>query len=514
MREKKHLDKPAVFAAALLVAVGGLIYELILGTAASYLFGDSTVSFSIATGMTLFGMGLGSLLAGKLANRPGLNFAQNELLLSLLGGNSVLILFAAFGYSEFYWMVFVLLSLGIGIGIGIEIPLLVGLLKEFGKKSSIDLLSKVLAADYFGALIASLLFPFLLLPKLGLMRTAYAVALLNAAVALFILWRLDVSRRFSNKLGTFAVITVGILLACLIYASRIERKLDAGLYNDPIVHHEFSQYQKIVITQYRDDTRLFLNNQLQFSSKDEARYHETLAHSVMTSVSQPKTILILGGGDGLLAREILKYSGVESITLVDIDPAMTKLASNNRLLQDINDSSFKDKRVTIKNEDAFQFVRNSRQTYDVILIDLVDPSNERIAKLYSQQFYAFVTNRLNAHGAYVTQATSTYFTPNAFDQIKHTMQAASPDRQIVALSQNIPSFGEWGFLLSVKDTGQLFRATDLPKPLVFHNLESLKQTVLLPHHTSNKKSPAVSTLLNPDIYRTYQADMQEWSYTN
>lgn len=510
MSRKQHLDKPTVFAAALIVAVGGLIYELILGTAASYLFGDSIVSFSIATGVTLFGMGIGSLLSGKLARNAGLNFIRNELWLSFIGGNSVLILFAAFSLTEYYWLVFGALSLIIGIFIGTEVPLLVGLLKEFGRKSSANLLGKVLAADYFGALIASLLFPFILLPHLGLTRTAYAVALINAGIGVFMLWRLRAATRtnFWLKIGAFFVVLS--LSLCLVYATKIERALDTALFKEPVVHYEFTPYQKIVMTQFKDDTRLYLSNNLQFSSKDEARYHETLAHSIMTSVEDPKKVLILGGGDGLLAREVLRYDSVDSMTLVDIDPAMTDLGKEQRVLQDLNKHSLQDPRVTIVNEDAFKYVQNTNNRYDAVLVDLVDPSNERIAKLYSYQFYGMVEARLNQGGAYITQATSTYFTPNSFQQIQQTMEAASPERSVVALSQNVPSFGEWGFLLSLKDPTALFTKTEIPSDLAFHTEDSLAQTKYTTHDPI--KQQRISTLLDPNVYMTYQGDMRNWTY--
>jgi spermidine synthase len=510
MPSKQHIDKPTIFAAALIVAVGGLIYELILGTAASYLFGDSIVSFSIATGVTLFGMGIGSLLSTKLAKRAGLNFIRNELLLSLIGGNSVLLLFAAFSLTEYYWLVFGVLSLTIGIFIGTEVPLLVGLLKEFGKKSSVNLLGKVLAADYFGALLASLLFPFVLLPHLGLMRTAYAVALINAAIGVFILWRLRAATQANTFLKIGAGVVILSLVLCLAYASKIERALDTALFKEPVVHYQFTPYQKIVVTQFKDDTRLYLSNNLQFSSKDEARYHETLAHSILTSVADPKRVLILGGGDGLLAREVLRYESVDTITLVDIDPAMTTLGKDQRLLRDLNDNSLNDPKVQVVNEDAFKFVQANTQQYDAILVDLVDPSNERIAKLYSYQFYAMLAHHIAPGGAYITQATSTYFTPKAFWQIAQTMQAATPDRSIVPLSQNVPSFGEWGFLISLDDEKALFARQPLAEGLRYHTAESLSHTRFTEKEPTN--NTRVSTLLDPNIYITYQKDMQNWTY--
>jgi spermidine synthase len=516
----RGMDKPTVFAAALLVAVGGIIYELILGTAASYLFGDSVVAFSVATGLTLFGMGLGSLLATRLATNPGLNFVRNEVVLALLGGSSVLILYAAFSLTEVYWLVFVLLSLALGVGIGVEIPLLVALLKEHGRDESVGLLSKVLAVDYFGALAASLLFPFVMLPYLGLMRTAYAVALLNVLVAVFMLRRMGRRTRWT----WLARLTVVFLVVCFAASSAIEGAINTRLYQDPVLHYESTAYQKLVLTSFGDDVRLYLSDQLQFSSLDEARYHETLAHAALTSVAAPASVAILGGGDGLLAREVLRYPSVREVTVVDLDPAVTELARSNRLVSGLNEHAFDDPRVSVVNTDAFRFMDTTDQTFDAVLVDLVDPSNERIAKLYSTEFYAQVANHLRPGGVYATQATSSYFTPNAFWQVAATVRAGSPGRAVVPLSVNVPSFGEWGFVLSLPagspepsggpdDGARLFAATPLPQGLRFHTLDSLRATATLAgDHPGPEVDMAPSTLLSPVVYRTYQQDMSRWRY--
>ncbi|MFJ2301138.1 polyamine aminopropyltransferase [Oerskovia paurometabola] len=521
----RGMDKPTVFAAALLVAVGGIIYELILGTAASYLFGDSVVAFSVATGLTLFGMGIGSLLATRLATNPGLNFVRNEVSLALLGGSSVLILYAAFSLTEVYWLVFVLLSLALGVGIGVEIPLLVALLKEHGRDESVGLLSKVLAVDYFGALAASLLFPFVMLPYLGLMRTAYAVALLNVLVAVFMLRRMGRRTRWT----WLARLTVVFLVVCFAASSAIEGAINTRLYQDPVVRYESTAYQKLVLTSFGDDVRLYLSDQLQFSSLDEARYHETLAHATLTSVAAPASVAILGGGDGLLAREVLRYPSVREVTVVDLDPAVTELARTDRLVSELNEHSFDDPRVRVVNGDAFRFMDTTDQTFDAVLIDLVDPSNERIAKLYSTEFYAMVANHLRPGGVYATQATSSYFTPHAFWQVASTVRAGSPGRTVVPLSVNVPSFGEWGFVLSLPPAGQgeatadgtlgpdggarLFAATPLPEGLRFHTLDSLRATATLAgDHPGPEVEMQASTLLSPVVYRTYQQDMSRWRY--
>lgn len=504
----RTMDRPTVFAAALLVAVGGIVYELILGTAASYLVGDSVVAFSVATGVTLFGMGIGSLLAPRLPGPSGIAFVRNELALGLVGGASVLILFWVYGSTDLYWPVFVLLSLVIGIGIGVEIPLLVALLKEHGRDESVALLSKVLALDYLGALVASLLFPFLLLPTLGLVRTALAVAILNVGVALFMLTRMGHQPRWTWTTAT----ALGALVAVFAVSSGVEAALSTRLYQDPVVAATTSRYQKLVVTDFQGDVRLYLNDQLQFSSGDEARYHETLAHTALMSVAAPASVAILGGGDGLLAREVLRHPSVREVVVVDLDPAVTDLARHNRLVRDLNEGSLDDPRVRVVNADAFGWVRDTDATFDAVLVDLVDPSNERVAKLYSAEFYSAVAAHLRPGGVMSTQATSTYFTPNAFWQVVATMDAGAPGRTVVPLSVNVPSFGEWGFALSLPGDGaSLLTAGPLPAGLRFHDAASLAATTHLPGDLPDPDARP-STLLSPRIHTTYQADMRHWRY--
>ncbi|ADG76375.1 Spermine synthase [Cellulomonas flavigena DSM 20109] len=504
----RRMDRPTVFAAALLVAVGGIVYELILGTAASYLVGDSVVAFSVATGVTLFGMGLGSLLAPHLPGPSGIAFVRNELALGLVGGSSVLVLFWAYGSTTLYWPVFVLLSLAIGTGIGVEIPLLMALLREHGRDGSVRLLSRVLALDYLGALLASLLFPFVLLPTLGLVRTALAVAILNVGVALFMLARMGHRPRWTWATSSALV----VLLAVFVVSSGVEAALSTRLYEDPVVAATTSRYQKIVVTDYQGDVRLYLNDQLQFSSSDEARYHETLAHTALTSVAAPASVAILGGGDGLLAREVLRYPSVRDVVVVDLDPAVTDLARTNRLVRDLNEGALDDPRVTVVNADAFAWVRGTDQTFDAVLVDLVDPSNERVAKLYSQEFYQAVAAHLRPGGVMSTQATSTFFTPRAFWQVVATMEAGDPTRTVVPLGVNVPSFGEWGFALSLPGDGDaLLTSTPPPDGLRFHDAASLAATTRLPGDLP-PRGAAPSTLLSPRVHTTYQRDMEGWRY--
>ncbi|MDX1766045.1 MAG: polyamine aminopropyltransferase, partial [Candidatus Saccharimonadales bacterium] len=490
MVTRKKIDQATLFAVAAIIAVGGLIYELILGTAASYLIGDSVASFSLAIGTALFGMGLGSLAAIKLQRNSLRNFILNELLLSLLGGTSVIILFGAYSLTPLFWLVFVLLSISIGFLIGLEIPLVVSMAKSIQKKGDISFLSRVLSLDYIGALIGSLIFPFVLLPSIGLTRSAFAVALFNIAVVYFVLWRtLTISRQSPFVFILASAVAIGLALG-YHQARNIEEALNSKAFEDEVVYYEFSPYQRITITAYKDDVRLYLNNQLQFSTIDEARYHETMVHSVMTSTPEVKTVLILGGGDGLIAREVLKYDEVESITLIDLDPAVTDLAMQNRLIRDVNDGALDDGRVSIINQDAFTYVRQAEHRYDVIIADLVDPSNEKTAKLYSLEMYQAIKRILSADGSFITQASSTFFTPNSFQVIANTAEEGF-DEPVKGLFVNVPTFGEWGFVAKFASPN-LFSFRELPPSNEYiTELSQLESSVVVP--------PDIVDIKNDDV---------------
>lgn len=495
----------ALFSAAILVAIGGIIYELILGAAASYLIGDSILSFSLATGITLFGMGIGSLISSKIGANSARAFAINEILLGIVGGNSVLILYAAFSFTKISMLIFAIISLIIGIFIGLEIPLLIKMFETFGKKSSVNLLSRILALDYFGALAASLIFPLVLLPYLGLMRAAYLVAFLNILVAVMILRAM----KSSKKIMFASVLAMIFLGALFCFANILEAKIDSKAYRDPVIFYEQSAYQKIVLTKYHNDTRLFLNNQLQFSSLDEARYHETLSAAAMTSVKNPETVAIFGGGDGMLAREILKYPSVRKIILVDLDPRVTEISKTSPVISKLNEGALSNPKVEILNQDAFKFAFETPQKFDAVLIDLVDPSNERLAKLYSKQFYAQVERILSPNGIFITQATSSYFSPNAFASVFNTVKSATPARQTRAFSVNVPSFGEWGFVLSAPNSETIL-SQKFPAGLKFQTFEKLN--FALKNSAPDLPETEISTLLHPKIIDYYTADMRQWRY--
>src|SRR5437773_8216542 len=267
----------------------------------------------------------------------------------------------------------------VGILVGLEIPLLLRILKD--KLQFKDLVSQVLTFDYLGALAVSLLFPLFLAPKLGLVRTCFLFGILNVLVAGWTtgLFRDQVARLSSLRAQCAAVLV--LLLAGFAYGERLTTFAEESLYTDDIIFAKSTPYQRIVLTRWKDDIRLFLNSHLQFSSRDEYRYHEALVHPAMQSLGNPSRVLILGGGDGLALREALKYDSVESVTLVDLDREMTQLFMTNGLLRQLNADSLKSPKLKIVNADAFVWVDQNSEVFDFAIVDFPDPTSYALGEL-------------------------------------------------------------------------------------------------------------------------------------
>ncbi|GAK54641.1 spermidine synthase [Candidatus Moduliflexus flocculans] len=436
-----------------LVAASGLVYELVAGAVSSYLLGDAVTQFSLVIGVFLSAMGGGAFLAQYVRQRLLYRFVEVEIWLGLLGGCSSVLMFAVSAFADAIFPVFFyLLCIILGVLIGLEIPLLIRLLQAARGVS--ETLSHVLALDYLGALIGSMLFPLFVLPYLGLSRASVVFGLLNLAVAASAVPLLRQGERI--LLAAQMTLAMTLLLATFAYSTKWVGFLEDKLYQDDIIYTADTRYQRIVLTRWRDDIRLYLNGQLQFSAVDEARYHESLVIPAMEASRPAADVLILGGGDGMAAREVLKYDSVKTITLVDIDPAMTALGQTRPELLRLNSGSLSSPKVKIVNTDAMRFVEESRDAFDVIFIDLPDPDTETLSKLYSDAFYRLCVRRLRERGIMVTQATSPFFARDAFWCIAQTIASVEipnlPETSLHILPYhlNIPSFGEWGFVMAAR----------------------------------------------------------------
>jgi len=426
------------------IATCGLVYELVAGALASYLLGDSVRQFSFVIGVYLFSMGVGSYLAKYLTHNLLDKFIEIETLVGLVGGFSSVILFLVFDYEAYFGPVLYLLVFLTGCLVGIELPLLMTLLKD--RVEFKDLVSNVLSFDYVGALIASLLFPLVLVPQLGLMRTSLFFGLINVAVAIALCFLLghEVKNRAGLRFRSIAAFL--LLLVAFVFADHILSFAEGKLYGENIFFSKSSPYQRIVLTREKSEIHLYLNNNLQFSSKDEYRYHEGLTHPALSLAPSVERVLVLGGGDGLALREVLKYNEVREVTLVDLDGGITDLFKNNDLLAALNQHSLSHPKVTVVNADAYIWLRDNAQPFDAAIIDFPDPANYSVGKLYTRNFYETLRRSLRPEAVVAVQTTSPFFAPKSYWCIHRTMSEVFP--QVQPYHVYVPSFGEWGFMLA------------------------------------------------------------------
>jgi spermidine synthase len=433
-----------LFVSIFLIAACGLVYELIAGTLASYLLGDSVTQFSTVIGSYLFAMGVGSYLSRFMDRGLVYRFVWIELMLGLAGGFSSAILFLAFAYTQGFRLILYFLVVVIGVLVGLEIPLLMRILK--GRLEFREVVAHVLTFDYLGALGASILFPIVLVPKLGLVRSALMFGMINVAVAVWATFL------FSEQLGPRralrAACLAGLVVLCAGMAETkwIMAAADENLYADEVILARDTRYQRIVITKWKDDIRLFLNSHLQFSSRDEYRYHEALIHPGLAALPQARRVLVLGGGDGLAIREILKYPNVESITQVELDPEMTQLFSTHPLLTRLNQDSLAAPRVHIVNDDAFPWLERNNETFDFAVADFPDPTNYSLGKLFTTAFYRLLARHVSEPGFMVVQSTSPLFARESYWCIVETLKQAG--LRTYPYHVYVPAFGEWGFVLA------------------------------------------------------------------
>ncbi|WP_170423983.1 polyamine aminopropyltransferase [Ruegeria arenilitoris] len=438
-----------LLAATFLVAVAGLIYELIAATLSSYLLGDSVRQFSLVIGIFLSAMGIGAWLS-RFVTQAFSGFVWAQILLGIVGGFMAPILFLNYAWAGQVAVPLYATLIAIGILSGMEIPLIARVMEQIGALKF--RFENVLSVDYIGALVASLAFPLLVIPHLGLMSASLAFGALNLAVA-------GLSLLLFREWATRGQVTIWALalaatLVALWHSERLVSVTEAELFEDDIILTEATPYQQITVTRYRDRVRLFLNHSIQFDSLDEHRYHEPLVHPAMALAPRRDNVLILGGGDGMAAREVLRHEDVQTVTLVDLDPRVIELFRDNPELSALNDNALRDPRVTIINEDAWQFLERDRGLYDVVIIDLPDPKSIALSRLYTRQFYGLLAERLSGQGVFVTQAGSPFFARQAFWSVVETIESSrNPQRpgqgmQTIPYHSYVPSFGEWGFVLA------------------------------------------------------------------
>lgn len=504
--EEIKIITPLMFC-AFFVSISGITYQLIIGGISSYLLGNSIYQFSITIGLFMTALGIGSLFSKYIEEGLMSKFMLVETLLGLVGGITGVLLFYSYASSDLYIVIMFLLIISIGSLTGLELPLLTRIIEEYEDLKIT--LANVLSADYIGGLIGSLLFPIILLPNFGFIETSYIMGILNLIVAGIVYFKYRKRMKLDKFIGVFLVVILLSLIFGISTVKSTESYIEQKLYQDNVVYSKQSKYQKIVITKDKDDVRLFLNGNIQFSSRDEYRYHESLVHPAMSLVKRRSRILILGGGDGLAVRELLKYPEIKEIDLVDLDKCMTDLGQSSKYLLKFNQGSLADKRVKIYNQDAYQYLEESDKRYNLVIVDLPDPNDESLNKLYTVNFYRMIYDHLANRGVVVVQSTSPYFASKAFWMIHHTIKKAGfytrPYHAYLA------SFGDWGFNLGTKgfefeiedlkvEVDTKFLTTEILPSLFYFGEDILKV----------RDSVGVNTLTRPTLIRNYNQAWEDY----
>jgi spermidine synthase len=509
MAVPKRLISPALLASVFVIATSGLVYQLVSGTLASYVLGDSVAQFSFIIGLYLFAMGVGSYLSKFIEHDLLVRFVEIELGIALAGGLSAPLLFKIYtAYGAFRIAIYLFVFI-IGTLVGLEIPLLLRLLK-FSLDLK-DLVARVLSFDYIGALFASVLFPALLLPKLGIHQTSVLFGALNGLVALLATMLFPLPREVAFRLRTSAVLVLVALGFTGLWLAEAVKASEQSYFGAPIVYVGQSPYQRVVVTKSPRATRLFLNGNLQFSSDDEYRYHEALVHPAVAALGRaPTRALVLGGGDGLAVRELLRYEAVQRIDLVDLDRAVTDLFRDHPIGRELNGGSLSDPRVAVHNEDAFRWLDESPEpAYDLAVVDFPDPSNYAVGKLYTDTFYRLLRERVGVRGVAVVQATSPGFARATFWAIVTTIEAGG--FSAVPYHAYVPSFGDWGFVLA--GGPGLAAPTALvgaPADLRFLDDAVLPELFTFAKDRARVEAP-VNRLNDQKLVAIYTAEWGEWS---
>jgi spermidine synthase len=481
-------------------AACGIIYELALLTLSTSLNGGGIIATSLIVAGYIAALGAGALLVKPLLHWAAIAFVAVEALLAIVGGLSAAALYVMFSFVGGSLLMLALGTALIGALVGAEVPLLMTLLQRGRVAGATDTgrtLANLNAADYLGALIGGLVWPFVLLPHLGMIRGAAATGIINllaaAVVSIFLLRRVVSTRQLITALGALGL-ALALLATLLVRAQDIETTSRQRLYADPIIACRQSAYQEIVVTRRGNDMRLYLDGGLQFSTRDEYRYTESLVYPALGAGA--RSVLVLGGGDGLAARELLRTPGVDKIVQVELDPAVIELARST--MRYANGGSLDNPRVHVVTADAMKWLRETKSpSFDAIIVDLPDPDTPVLGRLYSTEFYALVSRALAPGGLMVVQSGSPYSTPIAFWRTISTITAAG--YAVTPYHVYVPTFGDWGFALARR--GDKAPQPALPRdapPLRFLNPSVLDAaTVFAPDVQPRPLEP--STLEHPRV---------------
>ncbi|MGW8380407.1 spermidine synthase [Streptomyces sp. ODS28] len=558
------LGRVCVLLSVFVCAACGLVYELELVALASYLVGDSVTQASVVLSVMVFAMGVGSLVAKRLRCRAASGFGAVEALLALVGGGSAMALYAGFAWFGEARVALVAFSFAIGLLVGAEMPLLMVLIQRIRQQDPGGAVADLFAADYVGALVGGLAFPFLLLPLCGQLTGALLTGVVNAAAGgVVVLWlfRREVSARARWGLVTANGVVLALLVAGMAWSGAFEEAARQAVYGGGVRVARHTDQQEVVLTggarpdpygrpapygkpdphgkpgpygssdphARRRDTQpleLFLDGRLRASSEDEARFHEALVHPAMRGGPHAR-VLVLGGGDGLAVREVLRYRGVREVTVVESDPGVAELARTDPGLRRLNRDAYRDPRVRLVTGDVFGRLRDRAFSprsapYDVVISDLPDPAISPSTKLYSQEFYGLVAWALGENGRLVVHAGAPSVRPRDYWTVESTVRAAGLDPVPYVVDGRVSGFSagpdrsldgrgssggsgrgprDWGFVLASRGGGTRAALSSTASPPLRALSERKLSVARQRAERSRTAPPPPSSLMHPRYLR-------------
>lgn len=544
--KKRFNESFVLYASLFMMASCGISYEYTFSKISTDLLGNSAKQWAVIIGLMMFFMGVGSDLQKYIKDENLLDkFVFFEILLGLIGGFGSILMLSIFGsFHDYFILVQYLLIILVGLFIGLEIPLLTRINEKYTTELKFNL-GSVLKMDYIGSFAGALLWIFILPLYFSLVEISFVLGIVNIIVALVTLLYFRKSIINFYKILLFVLVALGGITSGFINAEDWTIASEQKLFKDRVIFAETTKYQHIVLTKSAaQDIYCYINGNLQFCSIDEAIYHEMLVHPAFQIAESRKNVLILGGGDGLAMREILKYDDVEKITLVDLDPEMTKLAKTNKFLIALNKGSMNDSRVkiiksnaltdagreeialpefvqnkdkmkqmpeiTIVNIDAYKFIEEVSGLYDVIIVDFPDPNNLELSKLYSKGFYTKILSKLSKYGIMVQQSTSPIHAKETYLCIGRTMTSAG--LSVVPYHDNVPSFGEWGWWIGGRSDAftkndinkKLKSLNQLPQDIDYITPEVVKSSLVFGKNGLKSEFSSINTITSDAVFSFYE----------
>ena len=496
MRDPKKikllLDDTLLILIMATLACCGLIYEYLLSHYSARILGSvETVIYAII-GIMIVSMGLGAF-AAKHVKDAFKGFVFLELIVAFIGCSATLFIASVIGFSQTlpqivadtYQIPVDVLPLGgvfekitwistqlpyffafiLGFLIGMEIPLIARIREAVYGQHLAHNAGTIYGADYIGAGIGAAIWVLFML-HLEISQAAALTATLNLIAGFVFLLR------FRKRIKHTKILLIGhscltvLIILIFQFGGSWQKQMQDMLYLDKVVYQTQTPYQNLVFTRrhlgggIEPIYNFYINGRLQFSSLDEQIYHEFLVHPAMQASNHHEKVLIIGGGDGLAAREVLKWNP-KNVTLVDLDPNLVALFKHpekflpdflDDKIQSLTHHSFNDPRVHVIHDDAFIAIDRllqQKKLFDTVIVDLPDPSHPDLNKLYSVNFYYRLANLLSMDGAFVIQSTSPFHAKKAFISIGKTLEAAGL-KNVEQYHQNVPSFGEWGWTIGTK----------------------------------------------------------------